>query len=604
MKKTTKTSKNNWNFDLLLGAGGEKNLDKIRKKAEEESYKFINKWQNRTDYLEKPEILKETLDEYENWSRYYGSNSTEDYYYDMRQAQNVNDPKLKAQANKSTEQADKILNDIRFFTLNLAKISNDKQTSFLKSNILSDYRHFLKTLFQEAKHTLTEGEEKIMTLQGEPARGNWIRMTSGFISREEKDIKIKNKKEKFNYEQLVTLMAHQDKKIRDQASHAFNEILAKYVDVAEAEMNAILKNKKISDELRGYSRPDSARHLHDDIDSQVVDIMLEAVSNKFNISQRFYKLKTKFVKQTKLAYHERNIPVGKSDIEITYPEATSLVQKVLSKIDSEFGDIYQGFCQRGQFNVFPTKNKHGGAFCASGLISHPTYILLNYTNRLNDALTIAHEVGHGINNELQRKTQNALNFGTPLATAEVASTFMEDFVLEEILQKESSDKAKLSIAIMRLNSDISSIFRQVACYRFEQELHKTFREKGYLSKEEIGKIFQKHMKSYMGPAVIQSPGSENWWVYWSHIRSFFYVYSYASGLLISKAMQKKVKENPKFIEKVKQFLSAGSSASPKDIFSKMDIDITDKKFWETGLKEIEQNLAEAEKLAKKLNYKI
>jgi oligoendopeptidase F len=156
---------------------------------------------------------------------------------------------------------------------------------------------------------------------------------------------------------------------------------------------------------------------------------------------------------------------------------------------------------------------------------------------------------------------------------------------------------------MKLNSDVSTIFRQVACYRFEQELHQTFRAKGYLSKNEIGKIFLKHMKSYMGPTVIQSPGAENWWVYWSHIRNFFYVYSYASGLLISKAMQNKVKQDPAFIEKVKVFLAAGSSASPKDIFAKMGIDITDKKFWTNGLTEIDGQLKEAEKLAKKLKYK-
>lgn len=614
--KTTKTSKNtpksktnfervNWNFKLLLGGTeSEAALAKVRQEAETESYKFINKWKDRTEWLENPTTLKEALDEYEIWARLYGTNSTEDHYYDLRHTQNLNDPKIKAKASKSTEIADRIQNDIRFFTSKLSKISDDKQKEFLKNSDLAGYHHFLETLFKEAEHLLTDGEEKIMTLQGEPARGSWIKMTQGFIAKEEREIKIGGKKQKYNYEQLSTLISHEDKKVRDQAGAAFNEIVSKHADTAEAEMNAILQNKKVSDELRNYQRPDAARHLNDDIDSEVIDAMLEAVSNKFDIAARFYKLKAKLLGQTRLAYHERNVPIGKIDKEMEYSEAVALVQKVLTELDPEFGSIYNRFNKNGQFDVFPKPGKQGGAFCASGLISHPTYIKLNYTNRLNDALTIAHEVGHGINNELQRKTQNALNFGTSLSTAEVASTFMEDFVLDEVLKTETSDKAKLSIAMMKLNSDVSTIFRQVACYRFEQELHKTFREKGYLSKEEIGKIFQKHMKSYMGSSVIQSPGAENWWVYWSHIRYFFYVYSYASGLLISKAMQNKVKQDHAFIEKVKEFLSAGSSASPKEIFAKMDIDITDKKFWTNGLTEIEENLKQAEKLAKKLDYKV
>jgi oligoendopeptidase F len=154
--------------------------------------------------------------------------------------------------------------------------------------------------------------------------------------------------------------------------------------------------------------------------------------------------------------------------------------------------------------------------------------------------------------------------------------------------------------MMKLNNIVSTIFRQVALYRFEQELHGDFRSKGYLSKEEIGKLFQKHMSAYMGSSIELSRGSENWWVYWSHIRRFFYVYSYANGLLISKSLQASVKNDPNFIEKVKEFLSAGKSDSPKNIFKKLGIDIAKKKFWDNGLDEVEHLLQETTKLAKKL----
>jgi oligoendopeptidase F len=176
---------------------------------------------------------------------------------------------------------------------------------------------------------------------------------------------------------------------------------------------------------------------------------------------------------------------------------------------------------------------------------------------------------------------------------------MEDFVLQEILKK-ANDELRLAIMMKKLNDDASTIFRQVACYRFEQELHREFRRKGYLSKEEVGSIFQKHMAAYMGPAVEQSAGSENWWVYWGHIRYFFYVYSYAGGLLISKSLQNSVKESPVFIGKVKEFLSAGLSDSPRNIFMRLGIDIAERGFWDKGLREIERLLEETIALARKL----
>jgi oligoendopeptidase F len=104
----------------------------------------------------------------------------------------------------------------------------------------------------------------------------------------------------------------------------------------------------------------------------------------------------------------------------------------------------------------------------------------------------------------------------------------------------------------------------------------------------------------MGASVEQSKGSENWWVYWNHIRYFFYVYSYAGGLLISKSLQNAVKKDPAFINNVKGFLSAGLSDSPKNIFQKLGIDITDDTFWDRGLDEVEVLMDETIRLAEKL----
>jgi oligoendopeptidase F len=439
-----------------------------------------------------------------------------------------------------------------------------------------------------------------MNLKSPSSYANWVKMTSSFLAKEERSVISENGQKGMKpFSEIASLMNSGQKKVRDSAAKAFNDILKKHVDVAEAEINSVFANKKVDDELRGLSRPDLARHISDDIDPEIVDTLIKTVSDRFDISSRFYDLKARLLKVRKLQYHERNVEYGTISRKYSYQDSLKLIIKVFTNLDQMFARILDGFIRNGQFDVYPRKGKSGGAFCAHNLISQPTYILLNHTDRLNDVLTLAHELGHGINNELIRGKQNSLNFGTPISTAEVASTFMEDFVLQEIVRK-ADDELRLSIMMMRLNDEVSTIFRQVACYRFEQELHDQFRQKGYLSKEDIGRLFQKHMASYMGPSVEKSPGSENWWVYWGHIRSFFYVYSYASGLLISKSLQKSVKEDPRFIGKVKEFLSAGLSDSPKNIFLRLGIDITDKRFWDRGIEEVETLLNETIHLAERL----
>ena len=595
-----KIKQTTWDLKPLFESDDDLKMEKKRKELEQKSYEFINKWKERDDYLKEPAVLKQALDEYEKWERYFSSDGDEGYYFWLRTRQDENDAKLKAKFNKVRDFGNKIGNDIRFFELRIAKIPSELQRLFLEYEGLKEYRHFLERLFAKSKYQLSEPEEKIMNLKAATSYSNWVKMTSGFLAKEERKILLEDgNKGMKTFSEIMSFLDNQNKKVRDSAAEALNDILHKYVEVAEAEMNSILANKKVSDELRGVSRPDLSRHVSDDIESNVIDILVGSVSDRFDVAKRYYEFKAKLMGVKKLEYYERNVTYGKLNKKYNFEEAINLIYRVFNNLDKKFSDILVKFINDGQIDVYPRKGKGRGAFCSFNLLSQPVYILLNHTDKLNDVLTLAHELGHGINDELIREKQNALNSDNSLSTAEVASTFMEDFILEEIL-KEADDELRLALMMMKLNENVSTIFRQVACYKFEQALHQEFRDKGYLSKEDIGGLFQKHMVAYMGDSVLQSSGSENWWVYWSHIRNFFYVYSYASGLLISKSLQNSVKQDHVFIEKVKEFLSAGKSDSPKNIFQKLGVDITKKEFWNKGLNEVEALLQETTTLAKKL----
>ena len=589
-----------WDLKPLFKSDKDPQIEIAKKKAQKATDKFVNKWKKREDYLKDPIVLKEALDEYENWQKYYSVNFHEYFYFELKHALAENNPEIKAKLNKAIELSQKIQNDIQFFEIRIAKIDEKFQKMFLEKINLFPYKHFLEKLFANAKHILSEEEEKILNLKSVPAYDRWIRMLSGFLSQSEGKVITEEGETKIkNFSELTGLMNSQNKKTRNSAAKTFNTILKNNLEIAENEINSIFTDKKINDELKHFERPDSATLLKDDIEAEVVDTLVKVVSENFKVTKRYYQLKAKLFKVKKLKYHERNLEFGKITNNFSFDQSVELVQKITQKLDKDFLQIFEKFLSKGQIDVFPKKGKRNGGFCAAGLIIHPVYILLNHNGLLDDVRTLAHELGHGINDELIKLSQNSLNFGTPVSTAEVASTFFEDFLIEELMRN-VNDETRLSLMVNKLNQDISSIFRQIALYNFEFELHKKIREKGYLSKEEIGKLFQKHMFSYMGEFIEKSEGSENWWVYWTHIRYYFYVYSYASGLLISKSLQASVKKDPKFILKVKEFLSVGLSDSPKNIFAKLGIDITDKKFWEKGISEVSKLLSETEILAKKL----
>ncbi len=595
-----KRTKTHWDLSPLFTSDHDPHMKTERIKARKQSYAFINKWKKRTDYLKNPKILLRAFQEYESWIRETGAGEREWYYFTLRNALHQDDPGIRARLNTVKDFSIKIANDAEFFFLNISKIPKSLQKKFLAYPGLRPYRHVLERSFARAQHMLSEPEERILNLKYDASHGKWVDMTKTILSKQERKVQTgKTTVERKNFSELTSLLSNADKRTRDSAAEQFNDILTQYAEIAEHELNAILQDKKIDDELRHYSRADQSRHLGDDIETETVDALIRAVANRFDISQKYYRFKAKLFGMKKLTYHERNVPYGTIAKTYSFSSAADLVSKTFGSLDQTFQDIFEEALTSGRVDAFPAKGKTGGAFCIHNLVSQPVYVLLNHTQRLDDVLTMAHEFGHAINARLVNATQSPLNAGQPTSTAEVASTFMEDFVLQHIL-REANKELRLTLMMQKLNDDVSTIFRQIACYRFEQDLHATFRAQGYVSKQEIGVLFKKHMHAYMGPAVEQSKGSENWWVYWGHIRNFFYNYSYASGLLISKMLQRRVKQNPEFIAHVKEFLSTGSSESPKNIFKKMGIDIARKTFWLSGIKETEDLLDQTIALAKEL----
>jgi oligoendopeptidase F len=586
----SKFSPHEWNLDLILPNADAAVIQADREVIRAAATAFASRWRDRYDFVTDAAVLRTALDDYEQWQRDFGVDGKSGAYIWLRAQQDQLDPEIKAWQQQATDFANTVMDEIRFFEMRVAKIDVALQPELLNDPILADYRHFLERLFAEARHQLTEGEERIMSLKGDTAHTKWTQLTQDELGRQSRTVVTPAKKEEsLTYEDLLSAMTDTDEAYRERAAAAFNDILGSSKHQAVAEMNAILADHKNNDELRGFTRPDAARHLHDDIESDVIYAMLDAVDANNTLSHRFYALKSALLGKTTLKYHERNLEFGDINAAYTYDDAVKLVDEVYSELEPKFGDIFRSFRDHGQIDIYPRPGKRGGAFCVYFTKSEPTYLMLNFTNKLSDVTTLAHEFGHGLNDEYMKSAQNQLNFGTPMATAEVASQFLEDFVLDR-LQADADEELQFAIMLSRLNDAVSSIFRQVACYRFEQALHREFRASGYLSGDDIGRLFLDAMGAYMGPSVEQSPGSENWWIYWGHIRNFFYVYSYASGLLIAKAMQRATRRDRAFLARVSDFLSAGLSQSPRDIFQAMDIDIADSAFWNDGLAEIEQLL--------------
>lgn len=596
------------NFDHLTTTPTPEYRAWQRKKAEEIFSSFKNKRANREDYLTDSKALREALDEYEkiqDWTRWngfwwdFGVLWTESFYYRMQTCLHCEDQEMRAKSNQADDFAVHLQNEILFFELSLARIPEEKQSEFLSNPLLEPYHHFLEKQFASSKHLLSSEWEKIMNLLSKTSYENWESMTSKFLSKSQKEMDLPSWKKQATLEELLTYTCDKDENVRKQAIQAVNEIHLEAREMAENEINSILEYKKTVDELRNFSSAEEFITVRDDISLQTVHTMIDAVKDAYDFSRDFYKFKADLFWVKSFSYSEKSLHYGTLEKQYSFDEAVKLCQQTLWKWDSELLDIFNKSLEDGMVDVFPQKWKRWWWFCTDSSKWLPVYILMNYTNKLRDVSTLIHESWHNACNQLQKKNLNALQYWALLSTAETPSTFYES-LLQDSLQATLTDQELLVYRMMILDDIVATVPRQVAEYRFEQDLHKMFREKGYLWADEIWKLFIQHMSDYTWDGIHYDEFDANRRISRSHTRIFFYVYSYASGYLISQVMLRKLKNWTLTINQIKSFFAAWSSKSPEEIFMDMWIDITKKEFREESLASLKEYLNETKQLAKKL----
>ncbi|MAG12909.1 hypothetical protein CL630_03830 [bacterium] len=584
--------KTKWNLTLLYKFPTDPRIERDIAEIKNAYEQFAKKYRNKTDYLKNEKGLLRVLTDYEKLIAKVGGGKPLAYFEYSRTLDST-DQKMVSRCNQLHDQLTMASNKILFFELSLGKIEKRLQKKFLHSKKLIRYRYFLQRTFENGEYDLTEQEEQILKLKNLPSHSLWKSGFSRFLNKQTVRFRDKNLPISEAMNKVATLPTEARRKLSGQIMDTFYAVS----DFAGSEINAIYIDKKINDELRGFRQPYSATILRYENDQKSILNLVEIVTNNFYISRRFYKLKAKLLDLKHLEYGDEAVSIGKTRKKIEFKKEFNVLQEVFYGADKKYGVILDEMIKNGQIDVFPKTGKAGGAFCSGG-VSLPTFVLLNHTGNFRSIMTFAHEMGHAIHKE-RSKQQSSIYQNATASVGETASKFFETLVFNAIFET-LSDREKIIALHDKIQWDISSVFKQVACFNFELELHRRIRETGSLPKEDIALLMNKHMKAYLGPVFKLKEQDGYFFVAWPHIRNFFYVYSYAYGQLISKALHEKYRADAQYIKQIDQFLSAGGSKSPKNIFKEIGVDTTGPNFFKAGLESIKDDIIYLENIAKRM----
>jgi len=516
----------------------------------------------------------------------------------LRFATNTADPARGALLQHVQERATAIETALLFFELEWAVLEDERAEALLAGEGLDFCRHYLRSARRYRPHLLSEPEERVLAEKALTSRAAWTRLFEEQASAI--TVQLDDAPEPVALEVALSRLMSGDREVRRSSAEAVTAALAPGLRTRGYILNTLLADKMIDDRLRRYPHWLASRNLSNEASDESVAALVAAVRSRSEIPRRWYRLKAQLLGLDRLADYDRLAAVTRDEeAAVPWQDARELVLDAYGAFSPELARVAGRFFEEEWIDAPVRPSKRGGAFCAYTVPSAHPYVMLNYTARRRDVLTLAHELGHGVHAALGGR-QGVFHMATPLTMAETASVFGETLVFGRLLESTGSPDARLALLAESIEGSIATVFRQVAMNRFEDRMHTSRREQGELSVERLNALWGESQEELLGDAVEVTQGYRSWWSYVPHfVGSPGYVYAYAYGQLLALAVYGRYEEEGEsFVPAYLELLSAGGSRSPEELGAIVGVDLADPGFWDRGLLLVERQLEAAEAAAR------
>ena len=493
---------------------------------------------------------------------------------------------------QSKEEAARVNRELVFFDLEWAKMDKQSADRLLEAEDTVPYRHYLTNLRRYANHLLSNSEETLLVELSPVGNESWLTLFEKLMGH------LEFGENKRSEEEVLSDLYAGSREVRKAAALELTEGLQSQLHILTHIFNTILAEKMINDRLRSYPSWVSARNLSNELDDRTVDALVNSTTERYDIVQRYYGFKKELLGLDDLHDYDRYAPLPSlPDQLVPWQECRDMVLDGFRAFSPEMADIASLFFERNWIHAPLLEGKRGGAFAHPAVPDAHPYVLVNYTGKLRDVSTVAHELGHGIHQYLA-KDKGYFNSDTPLVLAETASVFAELLIFHRQLDTLDNADQKRAFICQKLESIFATVFRQISMNRFEDMIHNSRRDKGELSTDDLSALWMESQKAMFGDAVSLDDHYRLWWSYIPHfLHTPGYVYSYAFGELLVLSLYRIYKEEGEdFIPKYLHLLSQGGSQSPYELLNPFNIDLNSPTFWQGGLLIIEEMLTDVESM--------
>lgn len=479
-------------------------------------------------------------------------------------------------------------------------ISDEKMEQFMREQSgLKLYELSLSRILKRREHILSPAEEHIIAMTGEMSNTP----STVFSMLDNADMKFpdavdsEGKAHQITHGSYIPLMQSEDRELRRSAFTNLYDTYKSYENTYTAILSGHLKTLAFNANARRYENTLEAALDSTEVPQSVYHSLIEAVHANMDKMYRYVKLRKKLLGVDELHYYDLYAPMVSSvDMKVTYEQAKKLTLEAVKPLGEEYVKIMSEGFESGWVDVYENEGKCSGAYSAGASV-HP-YVLLNHTDDLQSAFTVAHEMGHAMHSYFSNKHQPTAYSDYEIFVAEVASTFNESLLMQHLLKTTDNKREEAYLINYFLEQFRTTLYRQTMFAEFELKINEAQARGEAITSDFLCDLYGDLNLLYFGEEIVPDPEIKYEWARIPHFYYNYYVYQYATGFSAAIALSQRVlnggeKEAADYLG----FLRGGSSATPVDLLKGAGVDMTDPGVVNDALKLFGELIDRMEKLA-------
>ena len=375
---------------------------------------------------------------------------------------------------------------------------------------------------------------------------------------------------------LHSLRSQKDREVLFEAHFS---VFDKTPNTWAAIYDGVLQRDWFIAQARNYSSTIEAELDDNAIPMQVVDTLVKTARDGAAPLRRYHTLRKKLLGLQAYHYFDAYLPLAEVDWPLPYDDVAPLIETSVAIFGKDYqATVRRAFCERW-IDVYENEGKRSGAFSAGVYGVHP-YMLLNYADTLNDAFTVAHEMGHTMHTVLSHENQPFATAEYTIFVAEVASMTNENLFLDLILERET-DPMRRAVVLQHAIDDIAAgFYRQTMFADFELRAHRAVEDGQPITAEVLQKTYLEVLKAYFGDTLDEQERYRNTWARIPHFfASPYYVYQYATSKAAATLFHSRMTTGPQTeraetVDRYLELLKSGGNDHPVRQLQKAGVDFT------------------------------